>query len=183
MVWEKNETKFSDIRITGQKCRLFPRQDYIDNEKHLIPWMGNTSRMVDRYDARNLLDEESSFIHKEQYFDSASRLSHYSLAEQKEEELCENERYLDLYASSESEEDEQVPPFLKLKLIQKPEEVSERPLDTSEFHAVAPPLYQVAPQTERGEVLSQEDNFVPLFPIPKSIKLVTIFTRPQTNTN
>ena len=44
--------KFEDLIVIGYQSKLF-RDDvmakYIEDERHLIPWMGNESLMIDRY--------------------------------------------------------------------------------------------------------------------------------------
>ena len=62
----------------------------IEQGLHLIPWMGNTSLLVDRYDARVFLDDQSKFCLK-------SNLKFKPSEEEIQLELkCDEERYLEL---------------------------------------------------------------------------------------
>eukprot|EP00794_Sanderia_malayensis_P013807 gene13807-15252_t len=59
--------KYEDIIMIGYHSKLF-RDDvmakYIDEGKHLIPWMGDESLMIDRYDCRGYLYSQEEFTCK-----------------------------------------------------------------------------------------------------------------------
>lgn len=46
-----NENRFDDLLIFGYACKIFRDDEkarYIDQGKHLIPWMGNNTLKIDR---------------------------------------------------------------------------------------------------------------------------------------
>ncbi|XP_014668430.1 PREDICTED: splicing factor, suppressor of white-apricot homolog isoform X2 [Priapulus caudatus] len=100
--WEKKELPESkrsddldDLLVFGYACKLFrddERARYIDRGKHLIPWMGDESLMIDRYDGRGHVYDLNQYE-----ADTASR--HYQASEEEEriERLCDEERYMAMY--------------------------------------------------------------------------------------
>ena len=50
------DDKFEDLLVFGYAAKIFDGSDdrarYVDQGKHLIPWMGDTSTLIDRYDVR-----------------------------------------------------------------------------------------------------------------------------------
>lgn len=83
----------SELCIVGSSCTLYQDEmKYLEMEQglHLIPWMGNTTLLVDRYDARVFLDDQSKFGLKSNL---KFRLSE---DEMEFERLCDEERYLEL---------------------------------------------------------------------------------------
>ena len=91
---EKAETDFSSLLVFGYGCTLF-RDDQralsLEAGDHLIPWMGDNSLRIDRYDGRGHLYNLSEYEAK-----PASSLKADDL-ERHEEELCEEERWRSLY--------------------------------------------------------------------------------------
>uniref|UniRef100_A0A3P9BSL2 Suppressor of white apricot N-terminal domain-containing protein n=1 Tax=Maylandia zebra TaxID=106582 RepID=A0A3P9BSL2_9CICH len=84
--------KYADLLVFGYACKLFrddERALYHDHGKHLIPWMGDKSIMIDRYDGRGHLHDLSEY-------DSGSWNTSYQLSEEEAriEALCDEERYL-----------------------------------------------------------------------------------------
>ncbi|KAI6658583.1 hypothetical protein LOD99_15383 [Oopsacas minuta] len=84
---------FPELCIVGSSSILYQDEmKYLEFEQglHLIPWMGNTSLLVDRYDARGFLDNQSKFGLK-------SNLKFRPSQEEIElEQRCDEERYLEL---------------------------------------------------------------------------------------
>ena len=73
---------------------------YIDQGKHLIPWMGDDSLKIDRYDCRGALSELRQFeANKEDY--EVTRLSGLCESEQRIELMCDEERYYSLKHNEE----------------------------------------------------------------------------------
>lgn len=55
----------AELSVVGYSCTLF-RDDAaalrIDREEHMIPWMGDSTLIVDRFDARAALDDRRAFV-------------------------------------------------------------------------------------------------------------------------
>lgn len=55
----------AELSVVGYGCTLF-RDDAaalrIDREEHMIPWMGDSTLIVDRFDARAALDDRRAFV-------------------------------------------------------------------------------------------------------------------------
>ncbi|KAF5281900.1 hypothetical protein FQR65_LT14484 [Abscondita terminalis] len=90
--------KHEELLVFGYACKLF-RDDvkalYVDQGKHLIPWMGEESLKIDRYDCRGALSELRQY---EANYDSKSSLSE---TEKRLEILCDEERYYSLKNNEE----------------------------------------------------------------------------------
>ncbi|XP_031568711.1 splicing factor, suppressor of white-apricot homolog isoform X2 [Actinia tenebrosa] len=91
-----------ELFVFGYASKLF-RDDkiaeYHEEGRHLIPWPGDDSLLIDRYDCRLLFTEKSQFESK------AESLSHsLSLEEQEIKRLCDEERYLELHTNLEEQE-------------------------------------------------------------------------------
>ncbi|CAC5420874.1 unnamed protein product [Mytilus coruscus] len=82
-----------ELSVFGYACKLF-RDDRkafsIDEGEHLIPWMGDSSLLIDRYDGRGHLFDLSKY--------DASHVKGGELSEEDKqmEALCDEERYLEL---------------------------------------------------------------------------------------
>ncbi|PIO52570.1 hypothetical protein TELCIR_26122, partial [Teladorsagia circumcincta] len=81
-----------DLLVFGYASRIYPadeRSDFIAEEQHLITSPNDPSLRIDRYDCRLLLpsgyDERPSTVEEES-----------CPTEDLEEEMCDEERYLDL---------------------------------------------------------------------------------------
>ena len=96
---EKSETDFSSLLVFGYGCTLF-RDDQralsIEAGDHLIPWMGDNSLRIDRYDGRGHLYNLSEYEAKPASSLRADDLERHE-EELCEEELCEEERWRSLY--------------------------------------------------------------------------------------
>uniref|UniRef100_A0AAV2J1Z2 SURP motif domain-containing protein n=1 Tax=Knipowitschia caucasica TaxID=637954 RepID=A0AAV2J1Z2_KNICA len=104
--------KYADLLVFGYACKLFrddERALYHDQGKHLIPWMGDKSIMIDRYDGRGHLHDLSEY-------DSGSWNTSYQLSEEEAriEALCDEERYLALHADLLEEEARQEEEYKRL---------------------------------------------------------------------
>ncbi len=120
--------------------------------KHLIPWLGNNSRKIDRYDIRNLLEDEREIDglllepkKNKAPFDFKERLTF--------------QRYRDLFNESDSEEERE-----KEKKRRRTEE------SNTSFHAV-PFSYSKEIKEETLNPNSSAPFSVP-FPIPPEIPTV-----------
>ncbi|XP_034237779.1 splicing factor, suppressor of white-apricot homolog isoform X2 [Thrips palmi] len=100
---KKDETE--ELLVFGYSCKLFRDDEkalYIDQGKHLIPWMGDDTLKIDRYDVRGTVYDLRPL---EPLGGGASDAlwSTLSDAERKVEQLCDEERYRALY-HNEAEE-------------------------------------------------------------------------------
>ncbi|GIY09619.1 hypothetical protein CEXT_122111 [Caerostris extrusa] len=93
--WGRNPVaSFDDpndkLFLRGDACTIYEYDEkamFIDQGKHLIPWMGDESIMIDRYDVRTHLHDLKLYEPKSQDFEDP-------LAE--EEKMCDEERYRSL---------------------------------------------------------------------------------------
>ncbi|XP_055640513.1 protein suppressor of white apricot isoform X2 [Toxorhynchites rutilus septentrionalis] len=95
----------ADLLVFGYSCKVFRDDEkarFIDQGRHLIPWMGDNQLKIDRYDARGALHDLSQ--HEPPIGGYGNRLDCLSPAEQRAEQLCEEERYYSLYANEVEEE-------------------------------------------------------------------------------
>nr|XP_020465478.1 splicing factor, suppressor of white-apricot homolog [Monopterus albus] len=104
--------KYADLLVFGYACKLFrddERALYHEHGKHLIPWMGDKSFMIDRYDGRGHLHDLSEY-------DSGSWNTSYQLSEEEAriEALCDEERYLALHTDLLEEEARQEEEYKRL---------------------------------------------------------------------
>nr|XP_054600856.1 splicing factor, suppressor of white-apricot homolog [Nothobranchius furzeri] len=118
--------KYADLLVFGYACKLFREDEkavYHDRGKHLIPWMGDKSIMIDRYDGRGHLHDLSEY-------DSGSWNTSYQLSEEEAriEALCDEERYLALHTDLLEEEARQEEEYKRL---------SEALADEGTYNAVA----------------------------------------------
>ncbi|XP_038058671.1 splicing factor, suppressor of white-apricot homolog isoform X2 [Patiria miniata] len=112
---KSRQEEVDEICVVGYQCRLFrddERALAIDREEHLIPWMGEASLMIDRYDGRGHLPSLS------EYEDSwlGSRRQEISGEEERIEALCDEERYMALHKDMMEEELRQEEEIKRLNL-------------------------------------------------------------------
>uniref|UniRef100_A0A1B6KTR0 SURP motif domain-containing protein n=1 Tax=Graphocephala atropunctata TaxID=36148 RepID=A0A1B6KTR0_9HEMI len=86
---KKNEEETEKISVFGYSCKIF-RDDQraleMDQGKHLIPWMGDETLKIDRYDARGHLSDLTPY--------DGPGAEHVPTTEEKRvESLCDEERY------------------------------------------------------------------------------------------
>ncbi|ETN63198.1 hypothetical protein AND_005095 [Anopheles darlingi] len=162
------QENFDDLLVFGYSCKIFrdnERARYIDQGRHLIPWMGDNQLKIDRYDARGALHDLAPYEPPPGGY--RDRLEGLTAAEQKAEQLCEEERYYSLYRNEVEEEiaqEESLKRQLKLG--------TEIPFDYD-----APPQdgATVATVEQRSASGNEQDDdpYVPLanFEIPSDIPL------------
>ncbi|XP_070163396.1 splicing factor, suppressor of white-apricot homolog isoform X1 [Polyergus mexicanus] len=86
-----------ELLVFGYSCKLFRDDDkakMIDQGKHLIPWMGDSTLKIDRYDGRGALADLRIHEPPPGGFDQRTILTEEEL---KVEQLCDEERYRSLY--------------------------------------------------------------------------------------
>ncbi|CAG9833994.1 unnamed protein product [Diabrotica balteata] len=102
-----NQTEnFDDLLVFGYACKLFRDDEkalFIDQGKHLIPWMGDDTLKIDRYDGRGTLSDLRQYEASREGYD-ATRWLGLSEKERNVEELCDKERYHSLIINEEEEQ-------------------------------------------------------------------------------
>ncbi|XP_035691778.1 splicing factor, suppressor of white-apricot homolog isoform X1 [Branchiostoma floridae] len=98
---QEDEEKQEELLVFGYAAKLFRDDEkarYLDRGKHLIPWMGDTGVMIDRYDGRGHLHDLSQY--------EGEWFSKHKLSEEEAriEALCDEERYLALHKDLLEEE-------------------------------------------------------------------------------
>ncbi|KDR07998.1 hypothetical protein L798_02448, partial [Zootermopsis nevadensis] len=94
-----------ELLVFGYSCKLFRDDEkalFIDQGKHLIPWMGDESLKIDRYDGRGALYDLKQYEAQPGGHD-ANRWVGLSDAERRAEQLCDEERYRSLHHNEEEE--------------------------------------------------------------------------------
>ena len=109
--------KEDNLLVFGYACNVYSDDEkavYLNEERHLIPWMGDESLLIDRFDGRLLLEDLSPFISKSSAEQSDSTCA-LSYEEQEMERLCDEERYRSLKngngSDDEFEEEEEMKRF------------------------------------------------------------------------
>ena len=79
-----------DLLVFGYACKLFRDDEkaiFLDEGRHLIPWMGDINQPIGRYDAR-------ATLHNLQMYEYESSSPGYSMTSEeiREEEMCQEER-------------------------------------------------------------------------------------------
>ncbi|CAI6345373.1 unnamed protein product [Macrosiphum euphorbiae] len=98
-----SEDEKQTLLVFGYSCKLFKDDEkalFIDQGKHLIPWMGDDALKIDRYDCRGALSDLKSV---EALPFGQSRWEGLTADEKKIEQLCDEERYKSLNDKSEEE--------------------------------------------------------------------------------
>lgn len=94
-----------DLLVFGYACKLFRDDEkalYIDQGKHLIPWMCEETLRIDRYDGRGTLSDLKSCEANREGYDTTRWLG-LNESERKVEQLCDEERYYSLTSNEEEE--------------------------------------------------------------------------------
>jgi len=93
---KREQIWLKSLEVIGYGCKIGRNNElalFLDKGKHLIPWNGtDTTRMVDTYDARNLLDNEKQFARS-----TTKKRKFETVEEKKEEKMCQLERFKDLF--------------------------------------------------------------------------------------
>lgn len=92
---EEEEKERAALIIVGYESKLFRDNETaaaVNTGKFLVPWMGDKSLMIDRYDVRLLLDDRKLFKKNKEKI----RKTVLSKEEAEEEAMCDYERYYDL---------------------------------------------------------------------------------------
>ncbi|XP_075232655.1 uncharacterized protein LOC142331003 [Lycorma delicatula] len=104
-ILRKKDENEEELLVFGYSCKLFRDDEkalYIDQGKHLIPWMGDDSLRIDRYDVRGALYDLTQYEaisgHQEELF-----WINLSNEERRIEQLCDEERYRALTHNEDEE--------------------------------------------------------------------------------
>ncbi|XP_066599709.1 splicing factor, suppressor of white-apricot homolog isoform X2 [Prorops nasuta] len=100
---KSGEEEPQELLVFGYSCKLFrddEKAKMIDQGKHLIPWMGDSTLKIDRYDGRGALGDLSIHEPPPGGFDQRTILTEEEL---KVEQLCDEERYQSLYSNDVDE--------------------------------------------------------------------------------
>ncbi|XP_041078744.1 splicing factor, suppressor of white-apricot homolog isoform X3 [Polyodon spathula] len=143
--------KFAELLVFGYECKVFrddERALYHEQGKHLIPWMGDKSIMIDRYDGRGHLHDLSEYD-----AESWNRDYHLSEEEARIEALCDEERYLALHTDLLEEEARQEEEYKRL---------SEALADEGTYNAVgfqySADYYDPSQPTEEEELAKEAEQ-------------------------
>ncbi|XP_063240225.1 splicing factor, suppressor of white-apricot homolog [Bacillus rossius redtenbacheri] len=88
-----------ELLVFGYSCKLFRDDEkaiYIDQKKHLIPWMGDETLQIDRYDVRGALADLRPY-------EPENLHTILSESERLMEQLCDGERYRALHRDEDEE--------------------------------------------------------------------------------
>ncbi|KAK0167449.1 hypothetical protein PV327_004846 [Microctonus hyperodae] len=100
---KNNEEEPQELLVFGYSCKLFrddEKAKMIDHGKHLIPWMGDNTLKIDRYDGRGALGDLRIHEPPSGGFDVRTILTEDEL---KVEQRCDEERYRSLYNNDAEE--------------------------------------------------------------------------------
>uniref|UniRef100_A0A8D9EMV9 Protein suppressor of white apricot n=1 Tax=Cacopsylla melanoneura TaxID=428564 RepID=A0A8D9EMV9_9HEMI len=112
----RGEQNVGELLVFGYSCKLFRDDEkalYIDQGKHLIPWMGDDAVKIDRYDGRGALYDLKQH---EPVAGDYNALMSLTNEERKIEQLCDAERY---YALNTNEDVDLLYQEEELKRIQQ----------------------------------------------------------------
>uniref|UniRef100_A0A914DXQ7 SURP motif domain-containing protein n=1 Tax=Acrobeloides nanus TaxID=290746 RepID=A0A914DXQ7_9BILA len=156
----RDEDEEDGLLVFGYASRLYPvdeRTECYTNEQHLIPWHGDENLKIDRYDGRLYLNDLSEFYEKNKNGES---LEEICPTEQMEEEMCDEERYRDLYAD-----------------IKKIEEAAEEDrLKRTKGAAIG---FSYEDSTQKIESSSSEEEVDEPYELPEGLKLPVGLERPK----
>ncbi|CAI2348157.1 unnamed protein product [Caenorhabditis sp. 36 PRJEB53466] len=99
-----NEEQYKDLLVFGYTSTIFPndyQSESIAEERHMVPCLGDASNRVDRYDCRLLLPSIESALRR------SGTPPEQCPTEAMEEDMCEEERYLDMHKDIQREKDEE----------------------------------------------------------------------------
>ncbi|XP_060641619.2 splicing factor, suppressor of white-apricot homolog isoform X1 [Anolis sagrei] len=104
----------AELLVFGYACKLFRDDEKAlaqEQGRHLIPWMGDASIMIDRYDGRGHLHDLSEY---DAEYSTWNRDYQLSEEEARIESLCDEERYLALRTDLLEEEARQEEEYKRL---------------------------------------------------------------------
>ncbi|XP_018577748.1 splicing factor, suppressor of white-apricot homolog [Anoplophora glabripennis] len=157
-----------ELLVFGYSCKLFRDDEkalYIDQGKHLIPWMGDETLKIDRYDCRGALSDLTKYEASREGFD-AMRWLGLSDKERQLEELCDKERYYSLEINEEEEE------------MYKEEEQKRQKTNTFQYSYDVPMDPDKKEEGPIGPEANEEEEYIPPpildvpvdIDIPKTVK-------------
>ncbi|XP_061163357.1 splicing factor, suppressor of white-apricot homolog [Saccostrea echinata] len=162
---EKQTDDKEELFVFGYACKLFrddKRALSIDQGSHLIPWMGDDKLQIDRYDGRGHLYDLKP------YDSSHAQPCVLTPEEKKLEEMCDEERYLELHTD------------VAEKKLHEEEEWKRYYQSLSEGYGAVGFSYEQQQQDEYAEyyqAISEEEK---PFTVPSELNLPEDITPPST---
>ncbi|XP_064424183.1 splicing factor, suppressor of white-apricot homolog isoform X2 [Latimeria chalumnae] len=152
-----------ELLVFGYACKLFREDEkalYHEHGKHLIPWMGDSKIMIDRYDGRGHLHDLSEY---DAEYSSWNRNYNLSEEEARIEALCDEERYLALHTNLLEEEARQEEEYKRLSeaLAEDGTYNAVGFSYSSDYYDPSQPTEEEDPQKEMAESESLEENEEP----------------------
>uniref|UniRef100_A0A1I7TB41 SURP motif domain-containing protein n=1 Tax=Caenorhabditis tropicalis TaxID=1561998 RepID=A0A1I7TB41_9PELO len=100
----EDQDQFKDLLVFGYPSTIFPndyQSEHIAEERHMVPCLGDAENRVDRYDCRLLLPSIDVALRKN------GETQEQCPTEALEEDMCEEERYLDMFKDIQKEQEEE----------------------------------------------------------------------------
>ncbi|XP_069476177.1 splicing factor, suppressor of white-apricot homolog isoform X2 [Ambystoma mexicanum] len=142
-----------ELLVFGYACKIFRDDEmarYQERGRHLIPWMGDSSTLIDRYDGRGHLHDLSDY---DAEHTSWNRNYHLSEEEARIETLCDEERYLALHTDLLEEEARQEEEYKRLS-----EALAEDDAYNSVGFSYNSDYYDPSQPTEEEEIQNQKEK-------------------------
>ncbi|CAG9858209.1 unnamed protein product [Phyllotreta striolata] len=139
-----------ELLVFGYACKLFRDDEkalYIDQGKHLIPWMADEKLKIDRYDGRGALSDLLKYEASREGYD-ATRWLGLSEKDRNVEELCDKERYYSLIINEEEEQ------------MYKEEEIKRKTTNAIQYNYDVPQNPELK-QDEIPTVPEAEEEYIP----------------------
>ncbi|XP_048753433.2 splicing factor, suppressor of white-apricot homolog isoform X2 [Ostrea edulis] len=162
---EKLTDEKDELFVFGYACKLFRDDEKalsIDRESHLIPWMGDDKLLIDRYDGRGHLYDLKP------YDSSHAKPCQLSTEEKKLEELCDEERYLELHTD------------VAEKKLYEEEEWKRYYQSLSEGYGAVGFTYEYPQQEEYADYYQAVSEEEKPFTVPQELNLPSDITPPDT---
>ncbi|XP_018099661.1 splicing factor, suppressor of white-apricot homolog isoform X2 [Xenopus laevis] len=172
----------AELLVFGYACKLFRDDEkalYHEQGRHLIPWMGDSQIMIDRYDGRGHLHDLSEY---DAEHNSWNRNYNLSEEEARIEALCDEERYLALHTDLLEEEARQEEEYKRLsEALAEDGTYNSVGFQYSEYYDPSQPTEEEEPQKDKDdkELSDNEDNEEP-FIAPEGLNVPSDVELPPT---
>eukprot|EP00079_Xenopus_tropicalis_P014256 XP_004910608.1 PREDICTED: splicing factor, suppressor of white-apricot homolog isoform X1 [Xenopus tropicalis] len=172
----------AELLVFGYACKLFRDDEkalYHEQGRHLIPWMGDSQIMIDRYDGRGHLHDLSEY---DAEHNSWNRNYNLSEEEARIEALCDEERYLALHTDLLEEEARQEEEYKRLsEALAEDGTYNTVGFQYSDYYDPSQPTEEEEPQKDKDdkELSDPEDNEEP-FIAPEGLNVPSDVELPPT---
>ncbi|OCU01956.1 splicing factor, suppressor of white-apricot homolog [Xenopus laevis] len=172
----------AELLVFGYACKVFRDDEkaiYHEQGRHLIPWMGDSQIMIDRYDGRGHLHDLSDY---DAEHNSWNRNYNLSEEEARIEALCDEERYLALHTDLLEEEARQEEEYKRLsEALAEDGTYNTVGFQYSDYYDPSQPTEEEDPQKEKDdkELSDPEDNEEP-FIAPEGLNVASDVELPPT---